>query len=77
MYPGNGKGGWLPKIQVGTGWNAMAELTGPGDFNGDGFADLLARDGAGNLWMYPGNGKGGWLPKIQVGTGWKAMSPIL
>ncbi|WP_258141908.1 MULTISPECIES: FG-GAP-like repeat-containing protein [unclassified Arthrobacter] len=42
----------------------------------DGFADVLARDGAGNLWMYPGNGTGGWLPQRQVGTGWNVMSEL-
>ncbi|WP_159735750.1 hypothetical protein [Arthrobacter sp. 9V] len=43
----------------------------------DGFADVLARDGAGNLWMHPGNGKGGMLPQVRVGSSWNAMSPIL
>jgi hypothetical protein len=42
----------------------------------DGFPDVLARDGAGNLWMYPGNGTGGWLPQRQVGTGWNVMSEL-
>ena len=76
LYPGNGKGGWLPQSRVGTGWNVMSELTGPGDFNGDTFADVLARDTTGNLWLYPGNGKGGWLPQSRVGSGWNAMSQL-
>jgi len=52
-------------------------MAGPGDFNGDGFVDVLARDSAGSLWLYPGNGKGDWLPQIRVGTGWNGMNPIL
>ena len=46
------------------------------DFNGDGRADVLARDGAGALWLYPGNGSGGWLARSQVGSGWNVMTPV-
>ncbi len=48
------------------------------DFNGDGAADVLARDPAGNLWLYPGRGDGGWLSRAVVGHGWNgytAFSP--
>jgi hypothetical protein len=70
LYPGNGSGGWLPRQQVGNGWNAMSAMLGPGDFNGDGKSDVLARDSAGRLWLYPGNGAAGWLSRSQIGTGW-------
>lgn len=76
LYPGNGAGGWLPKIQVGSGWNVMTALIAPGDFNGDGTSDVLARDSAGTLWLYPGDGMGGWLPRKQVGAGWSVMTAI-
>ncbi|WP_347108221.1 S8 family serine peptidase [Paenarthrobacter sp. S56] len=46
------------------------------DFNGDGNADVLARDTNGVLWLYPGNGSGGWLPAKQVGSGWNVMTAI-
>ena len=38
----------------------MTAILGPGDWDGDGSADVLARDTAGGLWLYPGNGTGGW-----------------
>ncbi|BCW51131.1 hypothetical protein StoSoilB13_34730 (plasmid) [Arthrobacter sp. StoSoilB13] len=76
LYPGNGAGGWLPRLQVGQGWNVMTALVAPGDFNGDGHADVLARDGGGLLWLYPGNGSAGWKPRVQVGSGWEGMSAI-
>lgn len=76
LYPGNGSGGWLQRVQVGQGWNVMTAMIAPGDFNGDSNADLLARDTAGTMWLYPGNGKGGWLPRVQVGQGWEGMSAI-
>jgi hypothetical protein len=55
----------------------MSELVAPGDFNGDGTADLLARDRAGKLWLYPGNGNGGFNTKSVAGaSGWNAMTDL-
>lgn len=77
LYPGNGRGGWLPPVKVGSGWNGFGTILGPGDFNGDQTADVLARDATGALWLYPGNGRGGWLPRVKVGSGWNAFNSIL
>ena len=79
LYRGNGTGGWIsPRLQAGTGWGSMTAVLGPGDFNGDGKADVLARDQAGYLWLYRGNGTGGWLyPRLQAGTGWAGFTAIL
>ncbi|TFC01239.1 VCBS repeat-containing protein [Cryobacterium mannosilyticum] len=77
MYPGDGLGGWLPRISVGSGWNVMTEILSPGDFDGDGHSDVLARDGTGLFWLYPGDGSGGWLATELVGSGWNSMTAIL
>ncbi|MHA7142246.1 FG-GAP repeat domain-containing protein [Arthrobacter sp. Sr33] len=78
LYRGNGSGGWLPRVRVGSDWNAFNAIVGPGDFNGDGRVDLLARDKAnGYLWLYPGNGTGGWLPRSRVGHGWNSMTAVM
>ncbi|WP_269045151.1 glycoside hydrolase family 3 N-terminal domain-containing protein [Paenarthrobacter sp. Z7-10] len=77
LYPGDGHGGWLSRIRVGSGWNGFTGLVGPGDFNGDGRPDVLARDGAGLLWLYPGNGHGGWLSRIRVGSGWNGFTGLV
>lgn len=47
------------------------------DMNGDGRPDLVARDGAGTLWMYPSTSTGGFGTRIQMGTGWGGMNTIL
>jgi Chitobiase/beta-hexosaminidase C-terminal domain/FG-GAP-like repeat len=58
-------------------YKVRAALTGPShDFDGDGNADVLARDQGGNLWLHPGNGAGGLLPARLVGTGWNVMTAI-
>lgn len=78
-YRGNGAGGWLTPTaaQIGSGWNGMTSIIVPGDFDGDGNADVLARDTAGLLWLYPGNGTGGWKARELVGSGWNGMTTIL
>ncbi|WP_416417516.1 FG-GAP-like repeat-containing protein [Paenarthrobacter aromaticivorans] len=77
LYPGNGNSGWLPRSQVGSGWNIMNLLMASGDFDGDRKPDVLARDEAGDLWLYPGDGNSGWLPRSKVGVGWNAMTAVV
>lgn len=78
LYRGNGTGGFLPRLHVGAGWNTFNSLVGPGDFNSDGTADILARETAtGHLWLYRGNGAGGWLPRTRVGHGWNVMTAVV
>jgi FG-GAP-like repeat len=47
------------------------------DFNRDGFPDLVARDGAGTLWLYPGDGTGGLQGRRSLGTDWGGMTAIV
>jgi len=77
LYAGTGSGGWRTAVLIGRGWNVMNALVGTGDFNGDGRADLLARERAtGYLWLYPGNGSGGFAPPVQVGTVYNGLTVI-
>ncbi len=43
---------------------------GSGDFDGDGFDDVMGRDRSGRLWLYPGRGGYEWGSPAVVGTGW-------
>jgi hypothetical protein len=76
LYPGNGRGGFLPPRKIGTGWNGIG-IFGPGDLNGDGHADLLARLTDGTLWLYPGDGSGGFGRRSLAGHGWATSMMIV
>ncbi|MFF9344306.1 MULTISPECIES: FG-GAP repeat domain-containing protein [unclassified Streptomyces] len=58
-YKGTGKasGPLGARVKVGGGWQAYPMVTAPGDLNDDGRADLVARDGAGKVYLYRGTGK--------------------
>lgn len=77
LYPGNGAGGFLSMKQIGIGWSVMTALVTPGDWNGDGTADLLARDTRGTLWLYPGRGHSDFGTRVLVGVGWNSMTTIV
>lgn len=59
-------------------YTVRPDAVGPShDFDGDGNADVLARDQGGDLWLHGGDGAGGWFPARQVGTGWNSMTALL
>ncbi|MFD3530013.1 FG-GAP repeat domain-containing protein [Streptomyces sp. NPDC058664] len=67
------------RILVGSGWGAYDQLVGLGDGNGDGRADLYARDRAGTLWFYTGTGDKNlpFATRKSIGGGWGAYNQIL
>ncbi|MFJ5956950.1 FG-GAP-like repeat-containing protein [Paenarthrobacter sp. NPDC092416] len=79
MVPDSSKGYVLPGNQG----NYLVAVSTPQpenvwkDYNSDGATDVLAQDGAGDLWLYPGNGNKGWLPRSKVGTGWNVMNLLM
>lgn len=63
---------------ISTGWTGYTLAVGPGDLNGDGRGDILARDSSGNLYLYPGRGDGAQLgARTKVGSGWNTYSKII
>ncbi|WP_326967807.1 FG-GAP-like repeat-containing protein [Arthrobacter sp. CG_A4] len=56
---------------------AKPVLVAPGDFNGDGIADLIQRKANGELWLYPGDGTGKSRMGQRIGTGWEVFTSIL
>ncbi|MEV4659073.1 LamG-like jellyroll fold domain-containing protein [Micromonospora sp. NPDC049301] len=82
LLKGNGSGGWLSTTPTLIGPNVSAAnlLVSPGDFDGDGKADVIYRSSAdNNLYMLRGNGTGGWLSTTatRVGTGWGSAKALL
>ncbi|QES06509.1 ATP/GTP-binding protein [Streptomyces venezuelae] len=79
LYPGTSTGTLGARKLLGNGgWNGMNALVGVGDMNGDGRADLYAREAStGKLWLYPG--KAGALgARVLVGTGgWNGMTMLI
>ena len=81
IIEGNGFGGWRTEFaralpQTVPGYNALVT---PGDWDGDGYADLMARKAAdGTLWLFKGDGKAGFLGSpTQIGSGWNDYNPIM
>ncbi|MGC0329842.1 hypothetical protein RKD23_002832 [Streptomyces sp. SAI-170] len=79
LYPGTSTGRLGARKVIGRGgWNSMNALAGVGDMNGDGRADLYAREAAtGKLWLYPGR-SGALGSRVLVGSGgWNAMANLI
>ena len=54
----------------------MTAIFSPGDFDGSGTPDVLARKADGKLLLYRGNGRGGFGAVSTVGSGWGKFSAI-
>lgn len=78
LYPGTSTGALGARKMIGSGgWNGMNALTASGDMNGDGKADLVAREAStGKLWLYPGKA-GAVGTRVLLGSGWNVMASLL
>ncbi|WP_199551496.1 FG-GAP-like repeat-containing protein [Streptomyces sp. N35] len=70
VYRGTASGTVGSPIRVGSGWGVYTHITGAGDLNGDGRADLLARHTDGSLYRYDGLGNGLFAPRAKVFSNW-------
>ncbi|MGJ7420712.1 FG-GAP repeat domain-containing protein, partial [Streptomyces cinereoruber] len=63
---------------VGGGWQVYDRLAGGSDLNGDGRADLVATDKAGDLWLYKGTGNASapFAARTKIGFGWGIYNQI-
>ncbi|GAA1375867.1 FG-GAP-like repeat-containing protein [Streptomyces beijiangensis] len=70
LYKGTSTGGLSAKVQIASNWKNYRQLAGVGDFNGDGYGDLLGKDQNNILWRYDGNGKGGFKARVKLASAW-------
>ena len=71
----NGTGTIRTQSSYGLGWRYMRSILAPGDFNGDGRADILAiTERNGDLYFYAGRGDGRVASARKIGNGWNNMS---
>ncbi|WP_323095390.1 FG-GAP-like repeat-containing protein [Intrasporangium sp. YIM S08009] len=73
LYRGTGHGWFASRVRIGAGgWNTLRDLVGVGDFDRDGFTDLVAVDRATRqLYLYVGRGRHLTAPR-PFGSGWMA-----
>ncbi|WRS30242.1 FG-GAP-like repeat-containing protein [Actinomycetaceae bacterium MB13-C1-2] len=75
LYPGNGRGGFLPSRQIGNGWGGMSHILLTETATGPGIYAVTA--GESRMYFYPGDGFGGFRSPNRLGTGWGAMSALV
>ncbi|MEN8653727.1 VCBS repeat-containing protein [Streptomyces sp. 21So2-11] len=78
LYAGTGKSSspFKARKSIGAGWKQYTKLAAPGDINGDGRADLLAANSAGELFSYTSKGTGQFTAKAKLGTGWNTYREL-
>ncbi|MET8222100.1 FG-GAP-like repeat-containing protein [Streptomyces sp. NPDC005301] len=76
-YDGTGAGTFKNRVKVFDDWGSSYNVVvGAGDLTGDGKADFVARDTAGNLWRSNGTGKGTFGSRTKIATGWQGYKGV-
>lgn len=66
------------RLPSGVAGSDVAEVVTPGDWNGDGRADLIARRSNGDLWLHPGDGSGNFAAAgARIGNGWGSFAQVI
>lgn len=76
LYPGDGRGGFNRRAQIGTGWRGMREMAVV-DAAYQGLPAIRAVDSSGQLRTYPANGTGGFGAPLVHGRGWSTMRHLV
>ncbi|MFG2897306.1 FG-GAP repeat domain-containing protein [Streptomyces zaomyceticus] len=66
----------LRETNIGAGWGAYDQILTPGNVAGARFADLVARDTTGALWLHTGTGKNAFSARTKIGGGWQIYNKI-
>ncbi|PBC71180.1 VCBS repeat protein [Streptomyces sp. TLI_235] len=77
IYWGKGDGTYTNPTDAGGGWDAYDAITGIGDINNNGVADLMVRRKSdGHALIYWGKGDGTYTNPTDAGGGWDAYDAI-
>ncbi|MFE7381575.1 FG-GAP repeat domain-containing protein [Streptomyces zhihengii] len=81
LYPGTGSATkpFGTPVLIGGGWSTYTHLASPGDMTGDGRADLIGVNAAGDVYRYAATGLGGtrtFTAKAKVTSGWQKYAYI-
>ncbi|MDA1362224.1 VCBS repeat-containing protein [Glycomyces luteolus] len=77
LYPGKGNGYVGTRVKIGTGWNAMREITAAGDLDHDGLADVLAIRSSDNcMYFYGGRGNGTLKAGVKMSCNWVGYDSV-
>lgn len=76
-YYGKGDGTFGVRTKLFSNWGGSYNaVVGVGDITGDGKADLVERDTAGNLYRNSGDGKGSFGGRVKIASGWQSYKGI-
>ncbi|MFD4370738.1 FG-GAP repeat domain-containing protein [Streptomyces sp. NPDC058486] len=79
LYRGTGsaRAPFAGRLNLGGGWGSYTKLVAPGDISGDGRADLLAVNAAGDLYRYVGTGTNSALSsRVKIGSGYQTYGNL-
>ncbi|MFI5884933.1 FG-GAP-like repeat-containing protein [Streptomyces sp. NPDC051554] len=76
-YYGTGHGTFGARVKLFGAWGGSYNVVvGVGDITGDGKADLVERDSAGNLFRNSGDGKGSFGARVKISGGWQGYKGV-
>ncbi|MFH9741528.1 FG-GAP-like repeat-containing protein [Streptomyces roseolus] len=67
-----------PYTLIGSGWGQYDQLTSPGDVNGDGYVDLVARQAStGDMYFYAGTATHAVKARVRIAADWKLYKRVV
>ncbi|GAA1443731.1 GH25 family lysozyme [Leifsonia poae] len=72
-----GASGYQAAVAAGTGWTTDSVALDAGDFNLDGWSDIVTKRTDGSLVLHPGSGPARYGTALRIGTGWNVYSTLI
>ncbi|MDR0592359.1 MAG: FG-GAP-like repeat-containing protein [Bifidobacteriaceae bacterium] len=62
--------------KIGSGWTGW-KISAPGDWDRDGYNDIIGIDPGGRMYLYPRTKDNTWAPRKQIGWGWQIYTRVM